>query len=117
MRKFFEADEVRTWLHEAFEAGYKQAMGPLVPRDMAFQKKTLAKLQTIAPEVMDKGIEAWRYLTSEEHELREHRIRRAARLVGKDEEHAVSMILDGSSEEETVLGDTVDRILERRVRK
>jgi len=84
---------------------------------MAFQKKTLAKLQEIAPEVMDKGIEVPRYFTSEEHKLREHRIRHAARLVGKDEEHAISMILDGYSEEETILGDTVDRILEGRVRK
>lgn len=117
MRKLFEADEVRTWLREAFEAGYKLAMGPLVPRDMAFQKKTLAKLQAIAPEVIDQGIEVRRYLTSDEHKLREHRIRHAARLVGKDEEHAISMILDGSSEEEKILGDTVDRILEGRVRK
>jgi len=46
-------------------------------------------------------------------DAREEQIRRAARKVGKDEEHAVSMILGGSFEEETILGDTVDRILAR----
>jgi hypothetical protein len=46
--------------------------------------------------------------------MEERRIRRAARKVGEDEEHAVSMILVGSFGEEAILGDTVDRILNRR---